>query len=477
MNRYRIAPSPTGYLHIGTLRTALFNWILAKKHRGKFILRIEDTDIRRSSREMVDVIIESMKWVGLDWDEGPYFQSERKEIYKKYAQKLLDERKAYYCYCTPEEIRSRKQKAISEHRAWKYDRRCYNLGSQEREKFEREGRKKAIRIFIPEGTTTFDDKIHGKITRKNTEIEDFVILKSDGMPAYNFAVVVDDYEMGITDVLRGDDHISNTAKQIILYRVFGWQPPEFGHLPLILGRDKSKLSKRHGAVAVMQYKKDGYLPEALINYLVLLGWSPPDGKEILTVQEIIEKFSLERVNKKGAVFDIDKLNWMNGEYIRLMRTDELANALVPFLKEADLYQDAYLNEKYKWYLQTIEMMKERIKTLKDFITLGRFFFYDPEEYSEKGKRKYFKQEFADHLVYLREKLTGISDFSKGYLETIIRESADELNIHPKYIIHPLRLAVTGLTFGPGLFELIELLDKETIIRRIDKMITAIKEGG
>jgi len=474
MNRYRIAPSPTGKLHIGTLRTALFNWILARKNRGKFILRIEDTDIKRSSKEMVDVILKSLKWVGLDWDEGPYFQSERKDIYKKYAQRLIDERKAYYCYCTSDEIQSRKQKAISEHRAWKYDRRCYNLTPVEREQFEKENRKRAVRIFIPEGTTSFDDLIHGKITRENSEIEDFVILKSDGTPSYNFAVVVDDHSMNITDVLRGDDHISNTSKQIILYRALGWELPRFGHLPLILGRDKSKLSKRHGAVGVTEYKKDGYLPDALINYLALLGWSPPDEKEILTKKELIERFSIERINKKGAVFDIEKLKWVNSEYIRMMPLEKLGNELIPFLKEGGLYQDEILDKKRNWYLQVLGLMRERIKTLKDFIELGSFFFTAPKDYAEKGKKKYFKVEFAEHLEYVKKKISDLPDVDKEHLEDVVRASAEELGVHPKYIIHPLRLAVTGLTFGPGLFELMELLDKNDIIRRIEKMVYTIK---
>ncbi len=466
--KVRIAPSPTGFLHVGTARTALYNYLWAKKHKGTFVLRIEDTDKKRSSKEMVDIILESLKWLGLEWDEGPYYQSERFDIYKEYAEKLLKEGKAYYCYCTPEELQERREKAIKEKKAWKYDRRCLHLTEEEKKRFEEEGRPKAIRFIVPEGETVFNDLVHGAIKRDHSQIEDFVILKSDGSAAYNFAVVIDDYEMGINTVIRGDDHISNTFKQILLYQALGWEIPQFAHLPLILAPDKSKLSKRHGAIAVTEYREMGYLPEAFVNFLALLGWSPKNDREILPLEEIIQLFDLKDISKRGAVFDTKKLLWMNSEYIRNMNDEELFERVKPLWEKEGIEIKDYDKE---YLLKAINLLKERSRLLTDFVNSGMYFFKDPEEYEEKGIKKYFskdKEDVVKRLDILIERLSNVSDWKEETLENIYREIVEELNIKGGQIIHPTRLAITGLTVGPSLFILMEVLGKERVLRRLTK---------
>lgn len=468
--RVRIAPSPTGYLHIGTARTALYNWLLARKYKGSFILRIEDTDVERSTQEMVDVILESLNWLGLDWDEGPFFQSERVDIYRAYAEKLLREKKAYYCYCTPEELKERKEQAIREGRAWKYDRKCLYLSDEERKKLENERRPRAIRFLIPPGKTGFNDLVHGRIEKDHEDIEDFVIIKSDGMPTYNFAVVVDDHEMGITHVIRGDDHISNTPKQILIYKALGWEPPLFGHLPLILGEDRSKLSKRHGAVAVLQYRDDGFLPDALINYLALLGWSCGDNREIFSREELIELFSIERISDRNAIFDRRKLLWMNGEYIKRMKEEELFDLVCEFLKKDKLIKDEEREEKREYILGFIKLMKERCKTLKDFSLLGYYFFTDEFELDPDGKKKHFYPGLKERMEKLLERFENIEPFTIENIEKELRGLAQELGIKAKELIHPVRLICTGITFGPGLFEILAHLGKERVVKRIKRRL-------
>ncbi len=466
--KVRIAPSPTGFLHVGTARTALYNYLWAKKHNGTFVLRIEDTDKKRSSKEMVDIILDSLKWLGLEWDEGPYYQSERFDIYKEYAEKLLKEGKAYYCYCTPEELQERREKAIKEKKAWKYDRRCLHLTEEEKKKFEEEGRPKAIRFIVPEGETVFNDLVHGEIKRDHSQIEDFVILKSDGSAAYNFAVVIDDHEMGINTVIRGDDHISNTFKQILLYEALGWNTPQFAHLPLILAPDKSKLSKRHGAIAVTEYREMGYLPEAFVNFLALLGWSPKDDREILPLEEIIQLFDLKDISKRGAVFDTKKLLWMNSEYIRNMDDEELFDRVKPLWEKEGIEIKDYDKE---YLLKAINLLKERARLLTDFVNSGMYFFKDPEEYEEKGIKKHFskdKEDVIKRLNILIERLNNVSEWKEETLENIYREIVEELDIKGGLIIHPTRLAITGLTVGPSLFILMEVLGKDRVLRRLTK---------
>ncbi|OQX52881.1 MAG: glutamate--tRNA ligase [Candidatus Cloacimonas sp. 4484_209] len=472
--RVRIAPSPTGYLHLGTARAALYNWLFARKYDGKFILRIEDTDIARSSSEMVDSIIDGLSWLGITWDEGPVFQSKRLELYRKYAEKLLEDGKAYYCYCTPEELAQRREEAHRQKKNWKYDRRCLGLTEEIKKRYEEENRPKALRFLVPEGETTFEDLIHGNIKKNNDEIEDFVIMKSDGTPTYNLAVVIDDYMMGITHTIRGEDHIPNTPKQILLYRALGFTPPKFAHLPLILGKDKSKLSKRHGATSVTQYRNDGFLPEALFNFLALLGWSPGGDREIMTKEEMIESFSLDRISKKAAVFDLEKLEWMNGVYINAMSNDELLERLIPLLLKKGWVDDKTINEKKDYLINFVTLLKTRMRRLTDFIRYGTYFFEDIKNYEEKGIRKYFGKDTSLYLEKLNGVLQRVNDFSKENLENIFRELSETIGIKPAKLIHPVRLAVTGLTVGPGLFDILEVLGKKIVINRLTKAIKYIK---
>lgn len=479
MVRVRIAPSPTGYLHVGTARTALFNYLFARKNNGKFILRIEDTDVQRSSQEMVDVIIDSISWLGLSWDEGPYFQSQRFDVYKKYAEMLLKSGKAYYCYCTKEEIEERKKKSIQKGKAWKYDRHCYYLTPEEKQKYEKEGRPRAIRFFVPEGVTSFNDLIHSEISRDNSDIEDFVILKSDGTASYNFAVVVDDHDMKISHVIRGDDHISNTFKQLLVYNAIGWDTPEFGHLPLILGEDRSKLSKRHGAVAVSHYRDEGILPEAFVNFLALLGWSPGTEQEIFTMDELINLFDLKGVGRKGAVFDIKKLLWMNGEYIKKMDRDELCAKIIPYLIKDGLVKEAQTESgDFKDYLcKVVSLMLPRLNTLRDFAKIGRYYFIEDFEYDEKGLKKHTYEGLSDRLKVLNKKLETLEVFDEKTCSTLLYKMAEEQGFKPGEIIHPVRLAISGMTFGPGLFELMVVLGKDRVIKRIERFINFIEKGG
>jgi nondiscriminating glutamyl-tRNA synthetase len=471
--RVRIAPSPSGFLHVGTARAALYNWLFARKHKGSFILRIEDTDRARSDKEMEYSIIEGLTWLGLDWDEGPYYQSERLEIYRKYAERLVSSKKAYYCYCTPEELAERRERAKRDKRDVKYDRKCLNLSEEEQQRFETEKRPKALRFLIPEGETVFEDLIHGSVKKKNEEIEDFVIMKSDGTPTYNLAVVVDDHEMGITHVIRGDDHIPNTPKQVLLYNALDIPLPKFAHLPLILGEDKSKLSKRHGAVSVVQYREDGFLSEVLFNFLALLGWSPGEDREIMVREEILRDFSLERITKKGAVFDIQKLEWMNGIYINDTEEERLFELVLPFYKKKGWFDDSIVETRKDYFLLVISVLKGRMKRLSDFPVYSSYFFTDVDEYEEKGVKKHFTKDVIPLLKEVIEQMRGLGDFSKENLEDVIRKIAEEKGVKPSKLIHPIRLAVSGMVVGPGLFEILEILGQKQVINRLTKAIKYI----
>ncbi len=467
--RVRIAPSPTGYLHVGTAHTALFNWLFAKHNKGTFILRIEDTDIERSSKEYEENILEGLNWLGLNWDEGPYYQTQRLELYKKYSQKLIDLGLAYYCYCTPEELEERRKIALQEKRAPKYDRKCLNLTSEERAKYEREGRKPAIRLLVPKGKTVFKDIIRGDIEFNNEDIGDFVIMKSDGIPTYNFAVVIDDYTMGISHVIRGEDHISNTPKQIFIYNALSWTPPEFAHLPLLLGPDRSKLSKRHGVTSVSEYKKMGYLPDALVNYLALLGWTPQEGKEVYTREELIELFDLRKVTKNPGIFDITKLEWINTQHIRSLSREKLADLTLPYLKEAKLIKEDSLN--WEYYLKVISLLQERLKLLSQIKDYGDYFFLEELDYEKETVKKVIKHpEISKFLRMLKEEWEDLKDFSAHELEKSLKELSEKLNISTGTLIHPVRVALTNKTIGPSLYELIEVLGKEKTLKRIENFI-------
>ncbi|MEW6686870.1 MAG: glutamate--tRNA ligase [Candidatus Edwardsbacteria bacterium] len=470
--RVRIAPSPSGYLHVGTARTALFNWLFAKNQNGKFILRIEDTDSARSSSEMISAILESLQWLGLQWDEQPYHQSARLDIYRDYSQKLLKDNKAYYCYCSPELLDKKRESAKQAKKAPRYDRTCLSLTEEEREELNKKGMPKAIRFFVSLGKTVYHDLVHGDLEREHSEIEDFIILRSDGVATYNFACVVDDVEMRISHIIRGDDHISNTFKQILLYQALGIEPPQFAHLPLILTKNRAKLSKRFGAVSVTEYRDEGYLPETMVNFLALLGWAPGDDREILPKKELVRLFSLEKVSSANPVFDLEKLEWMNGEYIRKLNKEELTERVIPFLlKENLISSEEEISGKREWLTKVVWLLRERCHKLTDFVHLGRFFFTDNFEYdAEVVKKQFTIENIATHLQELQKRWGELKDFNKENLEKLLRDFAGELNIKPANLIHPVRVAVSGLSVGPGLFEMVEVLGREKVLERITRAI-------
>jgi len=490
MTRVRFAPSPTGYLHVGGVRTALFNYLFARKNKGVFVLRIEDTDEVRSTETSTIQIIESLNWLGFDWDEGPfikvekdkfeieekgdygpYFQSKRKEIYKNYIEKLIRDDKAYYCYCTPEELKNKREEALKQGRKPGYDGHCRNLKEEEKKEKIEKGVRPALRLKVPEDKEIrFKDIIKGEIIFNSSDIEDFVIVKSSGIPTYNFACVIDDYEMKITHVIRGDDHISNTPKQILISCALGIESPQFAHLPMILGSDKTRLSKRHGATSIDEFKNQGYVPEALINYLALLGWGTEDSQQIFSKEELIEKFSLERCSKSRAVFDYEKLIWLNGYYIRNMDVDEIIKRASYFLERSGL---KYEEEKLK---EILILEKEKIKLLKDIPYLVSFFFLDDFEIEEDVKKRLHKfKDVEKHLKNLIELLKKVN-FQKDEIEKVLREYVEKEGIKAGEIIHPVRYAVSGRTKGPSLFEMLEVLGKEKVLKRIKRFLEWLKKN-
>ena len=473
--RVRMAPSPSGFLHVGTARTTIYNWLFARHHQGKFILRIEDTDLFRSKKEMVGAILESLRWLGLDWDEGPYYQSRRTELYQKFARKLLENGKAYFCFCAPQELEEKRKQAIASKIDWKYDRTCLKLSDAEKQEKIQKGVSKAIRLLVPEGETVFSDLVYGELKKENKELDDLIILRSDGTPTYNFACVVDDLDMKISHVIRGNDHIANTFKQTLIYKALDLTPPLFAHIPLILGKDRAKISKRHGAVPVMEYKEQGFLPEAFLNFLALLGWSPKDNREILSVDQMIGLFTLEGVNPSNPVFDPEKLEWMNGEYIRACDHEKLLELVVPFLIRKKLINQEMVKQKRDWLLKFVSLLKERCKTLKEFAEKGKYFFEFDYQYEQKTAKKHFSlPETEDRLRAYVDRLSGLDTFEKAQIEQALRGLADELGIKPAVLIHPVRLATTGISTGPPLFDLLELLGKEEVTKRIQKAIEFIQ---
>jgi len=473
--RVRIAPSPSGYLHVGTARTAVYNYLFARHHKGKFILRIEDTDTARSSSEMADVILESMLWLGLSWDEGPIHQSQRFDRYAEWGKKLARTGHSYWCYCSPEELEQRRKEAMEKKIAWKYDRKCLKLSTEEIESNRKANKPAALRLKVPEGKTSFKDLVSGELGRENVDIEDMVCLRSDGRPTYNFAVVVDDYEMKISHVIRGNDHISNTFKQILLYRAFDLPVPQFAHLPLILGMDKKKVSKREGAVAVTDYRDMGYFPETLLNFLALLGWSPGDGREIMPLEELIQAFTLERVNPANAAFDTQKLEWMNGEYIRKISDAELAQRAFPFLEKAGLVSSAGKSGQQDYLVKVVSLLKERCRLLTDFAELGDYFFKEEFDYDPKGVEKQFADpKAAERLQKILDAWKTIDPFSKEKTEDSLRQLSEKEGEKPAAFIHPIRLAITGKTMGPALFDIVETLGKERVLSRLSRAGAFIK---
>jgi len=496
--RVRFAPSPTGELHIGGGRTALFNWLFARHKRGKFILRIEDTDVVRSRKNFSKAAIENLRWLGLEWDEGPgkkgdfgpYFQSQRLSIYEKYARRLVKEKKAYYCYCTQEELEESKKKMLASGLLPLYNGRCRVLSNKEIERSQKEEKSPSIRFKVPRvGTTYVDDLLRGRVSFANRMLGDFIILKSNKTPAFNFANVVDDAMMKISYVIRGDDHLSNTPRQILLYEALDFKVPQYAHISMILGKDGRKLSKRHGATSISYYREKGYLPWALVNYLALLGWSTVDSQQFFEKEELIEKFSLEKVGKSAAIFDPQKLEWMNGEYIRRMDLEILTDRIHSYLKEGPRKMAAIAQseqEKYANILQQftkaprkmaeiIRLEQKRIKVLSDFTKAADFFFegfhYDPGTVSKRLNKDYVPL----LLKKVKTEINELPSYDAESLEKMARKLAEDLSLSTSKIFHPLRVSLTGRMKGPGLFELAVVLGKKEVLRRIDRTLEMLNQ--
>ncbi len=461
--RVRFAPSPTGALHIGGVRTALFNWLFARHFGGKFILRIEDTDQTRSTDESIKIIIDGMKWLGLDWDEGPFRQTDRMIIYRSHVDRLLKEGKAYFCYCTPEELEARRKLAIAAGKAPKYDRKCRSLTAPV------PGRTPAVRFLSSdEGQTVVRDLIRGAVTFENQQLDDLIILRSDGLPTYNFAVVVDDVTMNISHVIRGDDHLNNTPRQIQLYRAFGYESPQFAHLPMILGSDKTKLSKRHGATAVTEYIDLGYLPEALVNYLARLGWSHGD-QEIFPLGELIEKFSLENVGKAPSVFNPEKLLWLNHHYIQQADPKRLAGLLINLLiKDGIITAGREPDE--EWLKKLVEILIERSHTLVEMKTGSIPFLVEELTMNEKAKAKHLTPDVLPLLSELAARLNAVDPFTHSEIEKVFNSMVVEKGIKLGMIAQPARVALTGGTVSPGIYDVVEAMGKQKTIRRLNAAV-------
>ncbi len=469
--RTRFAPSPTGYLHVGGARTALFNWLFARKHGGKFLLRIEDTDRERSSEAMTHQIFEGLAWLGLHWDEEVIYQGSRAHLHRDVARQLIRLGKAYPCFCSKEELEEKRRLAQKERRAYRYDGTCRRLSARQVQENMEQGLPYAIRFKVPAGETAWDDAVHGTIRVQHAELDDFIILRSDGSPVYHLAVVVDDHMMGITHVIRGDDHISNSPKQILLYQALKWAVPTFAHVPLILGPDRKRLSKRHGATSVEEYRQQGILPEALFNYLALLGWSPGDNRELMSRKEIIEAFSLEGISKNNAVFDEAKLVWMNSQYISRSSDTYLWSRVSDLLVERGIMNQKEVIERKPYLLDVIGLLKTRVKRLTDFVDQALYFYRDPEVYEEKGLRKHVKrEEIWTYLAEATDRLAQLENFSEEAIEQVIRQLAEEKGLSAAKLIHPIRLALTGVSVSPGLFELMSVLGKQTVVRRLKRFV-------
>jgi glutamyl-tRNA synthetase len=478
MVRVRFAPSPTGYLHIGGARTALFNYLFAKHNDGKFILRIEDTDKERSTKESETEILESLKWLGLDWDEGPgksaddslYYQTRRLPVYHRHAEKLLSENKAYKCFCTKEELDAERKKAEAQKRAFKYDGRCGLLTKEQAAQKEADGMPYVVRVRVAQtGETIVNDIVRGEVKVQNSTLDDIIILRTDKMPIYNFVVVVDDVEMGITHVIRGEDHLSNTPKQIHIYKALGFPIPQFAHIPLILGADKSKLSKRHGETAVLRYKESGYLPEALVNYLALLGWSPDNEDTIFSMEQLISKFALERVHKSGAMFDNKKLTFINGVHIRNKSADELTKLCIPYLLKSGVITDDDVKNRHDFIKHTIVLQQEKLQVLSEISDLSAYFYKDDYDMNEDAKKVWEKNAGErGKVLEIFGKIISETGVDKAKLEERLKVDMEAAGIKPKVFMHVIRVVLSGTTMGPGLFDIAETFGLEKCMARIKK---------
>lgn len=459
----RFPPSPTGYLHVGGARTALFNWLYARHMKGAFILRIEDTDVQRSTQASVDAIFEALEWLGIDWDDGPYYQSKRLDIYKEYNQKLVKSGHAYYCTCSPEKLDEMRKKAMAAGEKPRYDGTC-------REKGLSEAVGSVIRFKAPaNGTTVIEDVIKGDIIFQNSELDDFIIQRSDQTPTYNLAVAVDDMTMGINTVIRGDDHINNTPKQILIYQALNAPLPMFGHVPMVLGKDKARLSKRHGAMSVTAYRDMGYLPEALLNYLVRLGWSYGD-QEFFTIDELVDKFTLDNIGKSAGIFDQEKLLSLNADHIKTADPEKLVKHLMPFLQG-----HGYTQEKIFNITGIIKTLSTRSKTLNEMAESALFYFQDKVIYEQTSADKFLNPASAESLKMLYQALEALEKFTEKNLEDAFKSVMDQTGLGLGKIAHPVRVALTGKTVSPGIFEVIEVLGKQRTLQRLNDAIQYIQE--
>ncbi|MCX6833110.1 MAG: glutamate--tRNA ligase [candidate division Zixibacteria bacterium] len=475
--RVRIAPSPTGYFHVGTARTAIFNWLYARRTGGKFLLRIEDTDVERSRKEYVDVILDGLRWLGMDWDGEVVYQSSRLQSYRPFALELIERDCAYRCFCTAGELTQKRQTAQQAKVNYHYDRNCRNLSAKQITANLEANKSYVVRLKLPlEGKATFDDVVLGKLEKDYHELDDFIILKSDGNAIYNFAVVIDDHDMGISHVIRGNDHMTNTFLQVEIYKALRWDIPTFAHLPMILDLNRNKVSKRKGAKGITDYQHEGYLPEALFNFLTLLGWSPKDDREKMLRQELVDVFTLEGINPSNAVFNPEKLLWLNGEYIREKTNHEIAVLVAPMLIDKGLTTKYYLETRWQWLMKVVGLLKERCKLVTDFAQMSSYFFTDNFEYDAKGAAKHFTPEAVKLLTALGEKFAAVSDLTEIKAEEIVRTYAEELQVKPAVLIHPTRLAVTGLTAGPSLFGLLEAIGRDKVCARIARAIVYIEKA-
>ncbi|SET01934.1 nondiscriminating glutamyl-tRNA synthetase [Anaerobranca gottschalkii DSM 13577] len=475
--KVRYAPSPTGPLHIGGARTVLFDYLLAKQNNGIFLIRSEDTDLARSSAHWEDAILDSIEWLGLSWQEGlrvggengPYRQTERLHIYQQYLDKLFSEGHCYKCFCTEEEIEKERQIAYAKGETPKYSGKCRNLTPEQISELEQQGRKFVIRFKVPQGKIiTVDDKVRGLVQFESDGIGDFVIVKSDGIPTYNFAVVIDDITMGITHVIRGDEHLSNTPRQILIYEALNAPLPVFGHVSIILNEQKKKMSKRDGDTSIDQYREKGYLPEAMINFLALLGWAPEGEKEFFTLDELVKEFSLERVSKNPAVFNLEKLRWMNSVYIKKMDIKDLTNRVKPFLKEHIPNIDEYDSS---WLEFVVETYREKMTVLSDIVPLTADIFHDDIDFEDEKCREILQEDTVESVINLfKEKIIQAEELNYSKVEEILKSLTKELGLGGKKVFMPLRVALTGKTHGSELYSLIPILGKERVIKRVDYMM-------
>ena len=468
--RVRFAPSPTGSLHVGGARTALFNWLFARGQGGRFILRIEDTDRERSSPEMVEDILGALQWLGLDWDEGPFLQSERLDRYRQVADQLLSANKAYRCSCSTAELAAKRKAASASGKPWKYDGTCCGLSSDRSVERHARGLPGVVRFKGPrDGEVAFEDRIFGRIVHQAKQIEDFVLVRSDGMPTYHLGVVLDDLDMKITHVIRGADHISNTPKQILLYRALEQPVPVFAHLPLILGPDRTRLSKRHGATAVNTYRDQGYLPSPFCNFLALLGWSPKSEVESLSTDELIHQFSLKGVNKSNAVFDLEKLSWFNSRYLRNAPAERLFPLIRADLEREGLWKEDFDSSDRAWILKVIDLLKQRVRMVSDFATQGRAFVTDDFEIEDKARRKFLKSEALPVLMpELALRLRSLPSFGLEEVESALRAFAAEKGVKAGLLINAARALLTGKAVAPGIFEVMVALGQERTVARLSE---------